>query len=63
MRLGTEEIIKTLLNSAGVKVNDQGDSDIQVHHPDFYKRVLRDGALGFGESYMEGWWDVKKWMN
>jgi len=58
--MGTEEIIKTLLNSAGVKVNDQGDSDIQVHHPDFYKRVLRDGALGFGESYMEGWWDVKK---
>ena len=60
MRMGTEEIIKTLLNSAGVKVNDQGDSDIQVHHPDFYKRVLRDGALGFGESYMDGWWDVKK---
>jgi len=58
--MGTEEIIKTLLNSAGVKVNDQGDSDIQVHHPDFYKRVLRDGALGFGESYMDGWWDVKK---
>lgn len=60
MRMGTEEIIKTLLNSAGVKVNDQGDSDIQVHHPDFYKRVIRDGALGFGESYMDGWWDVKK---
>ncbi|HEY5592095.1 MAG TPA: cyclopropane fatty acyl phospholipid synthase [Paludibacter sp.] len=58
--MGTEEIIKTLLNSAGVKVNDQGDSDIQVHHPDFYKRVIRDGALGFGESYMDGWWDVKK---
>jgi len=48
------------LSTAGVYANGQGDADIQVKHPDFYKRVLRDGALGFGEAYMDGWWEVKK---
>jgi cyclopropane-fatty-acyl-phospholipid synthase len=60
MKAEIEEIVKTLLNSAGVSVNGPGDGDIQVHNPEFYKRVLRDGALGFGESYMDGWWDVTK---
>ena len=60
MEKGIEDMVKTLLSSAGVSVNGPGDTDIQVKHPDFYKRVLRDGALGFGESYMDGWWDVKE---
>jgi len=60
MEKGIENMVKTLLSSAGVGVNGSGDADIQVKHPDFYKRVLRDGALGFGESYMDGWWEVKK---
>jgi cyclopropane-fatty-acyl-phospholipid synthase len=30
---------------------------MQVHDPRFYTRVLRDGSLGFGESYVDGWWD------
>jgi len=60
MEKGIENMVKTLLSSAGVGVNGPGDADIQVNHPDFYKRVLRDGALGFGESYMDGWWEVKK---
>ena len=32
---------------------------IEVHHPDFYSRVLSEGSLGLGESYCEGWWDVE----
>ena len=60
MEKGIEGMIKSLLNSAGVHVNGNGDADIQVKNPDFYKRVLRDGVLGFGEAYMDGWWEVKK---
>jgi len=60
MKKGIEDIVTSLLNSAGVKVNGDGDADIQVKHPDFYRRVLRDGELGFGESYMDGWWDAKR---
>jgi cyclopropane-fatty-acyl-phospholipid synthase len=60
MKTGVEDLVKTLLISAGVEVNGQNDADIQIKHPDFYKRVLRDGSLGMGESYMDGWWDVKR---
>ena len=59
MEKGIEEMVTTLLSSAGVTVNGPGIADIQVKHKDFYKRVLRDGILGFGESYMDGWWEVK----
>ena len=34
--------------------------DIQVHDTRFYKRVLTQGSLGLGESYMDGWWDCKR---
>lgn len=30
-----------------------------VHDPRFYSRLLSDAALGLGESYMDGWWDVE----
>jgi len=60
MKQKFENFISSILSSAGVEINGQGDADIQIHHPDFYKRVIRDGTLGFGESYMDGWWDVKK---
>ena len=60
MKQKFENFISSILSSAGVEINGQGDADIQIHHPDFYKQVIRDGTLGFGESYMDGWWDVKK---
>jgi hypothetical protein len=34
--------------------------DIRVHDTRFFKRVLQQGSLGLGESYMEGWWDCKR---
>ena len=60
MKNGIEGTIRSLLLTAGVNANGQGDADIQVKNSDFYKRVLRDGTLGFGEAYMDGWWEVKK---
>ena len=36
-----------------------GDWDIQVVDSRFYERVLRDSALGLGEAYMDGWWEVE----
>ncbi|HTO27876.1 MAG TPA: cyclopropane-fatty-acyl-phospholipid synthase, partial [Devosia sp.] len=32
--------------------------DPQVHNERLWARLLRDGTLGLGESYMEGWWDA-----
>ena len=30
---------------------------MQVHDKRVYTRILRNGSLGFGESYMDGQWD------
>lgn len=30
---------------------------IDVHHPDFYVRLIRGGSIAAGETYMDGWWD------
>ncbi|MEX2017121.1 MAG: cyclopropane fatty acyl phospholipid synthase [Candidatus Pacearchaeota archaeon] len=57
---GVKRKIQELLSLANVKINGRQQGDIQVHNEDFYRRVLSKGALGLGESYMDGWWDAKK---
>jgi cyclopropane-fatty-acyl-phospholipid synthase len=32
--------------------------DPRIHDARFFRRVLAQGSLGLGESYMDGWWDV-----
>ena len=53
----SREIIEQLLSGAGVRVNGPDPWDIQVRDERFYARVLKDGSLGLGESYMADWWD------
>ncbi|SQI42280.1 Cyclopropane-fatty-acyl-phospholipid synthase [Leminorella richardii] len=49
-----------LLQKADIRINGLRPFDIQVHHPQFFKRVLRQGSMGLGESYMDGWWDCSR---
>ena len=53
-----QDVCRDLLTSAGVTVGGDQPWDIQVHDDRVWSRVLRDGTLGAGESYMEGWWDA-----
>lgn len=55
-----QSLITELIQPAGITINDGKPWDLQIHHPDFYSRVLAEGALGLGESYMEGWWDCQR---
>jgi len=55
-----KEVIQSLLSEAQITLNGTGEADIHVNNSGFYDRVLREGVLGFGESYMDGWWDVQK---
>lgn len=48
-----------LLALAGVTVNGPHPWDIQVHHPRTLDRILAQGSLGLGESYVDGWWDCE----
>ena len=47
-------IIEPLLSTAGVRIDGPDPWDIQVRDEGFYGRVMKDGSLGLGESYMEG---------
>jgi cyclopropane-fatty-acyl-phospholipid synthase len=51
--------ITRILHDAGITLQGENDWDIQVHDERFYNRVLLKWSLGFGESYMDGWWDTK----
>ena len=51
--------IEALLAEAGVQADGGRDWDPQVHDTRFFARVLAQGSLGLGESYMEAWWDVR----
>ncbi len=51
--------IERLFAECGIDIDGPNAWDIQVHNEDFYARVLAKGSLGLGESYMDGWWDVR----
>ncbi|KAB7896140.1 cyclopropane fatty acyl phospholipid synthase [Serratia sp. Leaf50] len=53
-------IASEMLTMAGIEVNGTRPFDIKVKNPDFFKRVLQDGSLGLGESYMDGWWECER---
>jgi len=46
-----------LLGLAGIAIDGDRPWDIQVHDPRLFERVMAEGSLGLGESYMDGWWD------
>ena len=53
-------IAHEMLSMADIEINGSRPFDIQVTHPDFFKRVLQEGSLGLGESYMDGWWECER---
>ncbi|WP_136067241.1 cyclopropane fatty acyl phospholipid synthase [Modicisalibacter radicis] len=56
----SRRVVEDLLEGSGVALNGSAPWDIQVLHPDFFSRVLRQGTLGLGEAYMDGWWDCER---
>lgn len=52
--------ITELLSYAGIQVDGNNPWDIKVHNEKFYTRVLTEGTLGAGESYMDKWWDCEQ---
>jgi len=52
-----QESVREMLSAADISVDGTHPWDLQVHDDRFYPRLMADGTLGLGESYMEGWWD------
>jgi cyclopropane-fatty-acyl-phospholipid synthase len=55
----SKQIITNMFAAGGITVNGDNPWDIQVHNEKLYDRVLSSGSIGFGESYMDGWWDCE----
>ena len=53
----SEKLVRALLERAGIVVGGAAPHDIVVNDKRVYARVIRDGSLGLGEAYVEGWWD------
>ena len=52
--------IEEILSPSGITLNGDKPWDIRVGDERFYQRVLREGSLGFGEAYMDGWWECEQ---
>lgn len=50
-------VLKKIIAPADVAINGSRPWDITVNNPAVYQRILDEGSLGLGESYMDGWWD------
>ena len=59
-RSGAQAAFERLLAQADVRLNGPRPWDLQVRHDGTFERVLGQGSLGLGESYMEGWWDCER---
>lgn len=53
-------IVAEMLEPTGIKINGSRPYDITINNPDFFKRVLHEGSLGLGESYMDEWWECER---
>ncbi len=51
---------RDLLARADIRCDGSRPWDLCIHHPDTLERILAQGSLGLGESYMDGWWDCEQ---
>ncbi len=58
MDAGLQRRVEALLQEAGITPGGDQSQDIDILDPRFHARVLADGSLGLGESYMDGWWQA-----
>lgn len=59
MAQSAKRFFSDLMARAGIEIGGSRPWDIAVHDDRLYGRLLAYGTLGFGESYMDGWWDAE----
>ena len=50
--------MEKLLEGSNIAFNGNNPWDIQIYNTDLYERIFTQGSIGFGEVYMDGWWDT-----
>ncbi|HEY4199464.1 MAG TPA: cyclopropane fatty acyl phospholipid synthase [Devosiaceae bacterium] len=54
----TKNFIADLLSHSDVTLGGTRPWDVRINDDRLYDRVLRQGTLGLGEGYMDGWWEA-----
>lgn len=54
------KLFNELLSPADIQINGTREWDIRLHDEAALDRILVDGSLGLGETYMEGLWDCDR---
>ncbi len=52
--------IEQLLKGTDVRIDGDRPWDVEVKDERFFQKVLHQGSLGLGESYMDGWWECAR---
>ena len=52
-------LVADLCAEADVKIGGDRPWDIHINNERTFARVIGDGSLGFGETYMDEWWDCE----
>ena len=58
--MGAKESLTRLLSEADIEVNGNRPWDLRIHDERTFGRIISQGSLGAGESYMDGWWDSEQ---
>lgn len=59
MQAPAQRVVESFLSTIGSAIDGDSKTDIHILDPRFFARVVNQGSLGLGESYMDGWWDVE----
>ncbi|MGL5904394.1 MAG: cyclopropane fatty acyl phospholipid synthase [Cetobacterium sp.] len=55
--MNSKDTVSNLLRGANITINEGKTSTITVNDDSFYKKILLDGSLGLGETYVDKIWD------
>ncbi len=59
--MGTAKaLVADILRNSGCELNGTRPWDLSVRDERFYARLVGDGSLGLGESYVDGWWESEE---
>ncbi|HEV2292532.1 MAG TPA: hypothetical protein VGR35_01675 [Tepidisphaeraceae bacterium] len=48
-----------LFETADVRINGSRPWDLRVHDERLFRRLVVEGSVGFGDAYVDGWWDCE----
>ncbi len=57
---GSRLVLQDLFARAGITLDGDAPWDPRIRNGRFCDRVLANGSLGLGESYVDGWWDCEE---